>query len=89
MPFKTNGLILSHINHCRLFKAKSFLYTYIYIKYMISKHILLIKFLNEPELIFFFLHTVKCFQVLLFDTNNSIKHLSLVYTQLNDQTVLF
>ena len=40
-------------------------------------------FLNEPELIFFFLHTVKCFQVLLFNANNSIKH------QLNDKTVLF
>ena len=30
------GLVLWHINHCRLFNAKSFLY--IYIKYMICKH---------------------------------------------------
>ena len=32
------GLVLWHINHCRLFNAKSILC--IYIKYMISKHIL-------------------------------------------------
>ena len=54
---------------------------------MICKHILLITFLNEPELIL--LHTVKWFQVLLCTTNNSFKHRSFVYTQLNDQTVLF
>ena len=36
-----------------------------------------------------FLHTVKWFQVLLCITNNSIKYQSSVYTQLNDQTVLF
>ena len=35
------------------------------------------------------LHTVKWFQVLLCITNHSIKHQSFVYTQLNDQTVLF
>ena len=29
------------------------------------------------------------FQILLCITNNSIKHQSFVYTQLNDQTVLF
>ena len=32
---------------------------------------------------------VKWCQVLLFITNNSIKHQSFVYTQLNVQTVLF
>ena len=32
---------------------------------------------------------VEWFQVLLCITNNSIKHQSFVYTQLNDQTVLF
>ena len=32
---------------------------------------------------------VKWFQVLLCITKNSIKHPSFVYTQLNDQTVLF
>ena len=79
---------------------------YIYIKYIISKDILLISFLNKPELIssqlngFYLiriilfiiiicLHTVYCFQVLLFITNNSIKHRSFFYTQLKDQTVLF
>ena len=53
---------------------------------MICNYILLIMFLNEPKLIL--LHTVKCFLVLLSITNNSNKHQSFVYTQLNDQTVL-
>ena len=43
------GLVLWHINHCRLFNTKSCLY--IYIKYIWFVNILLI-FLNEPELIF-------------------------------------
>ena len=42
-------------------------------------------FLNEHKLIL--LHTVKCFQLLLCITNNSIKHQLFVYSQLNDQTV--
>ena len=42
---------------------------------MIYKHILLIKFVNEPELIFFFiffffLPSVKWFQTLLSNSNN-------------------
>ena len=50
------GLVLWHIDHCRSFKAKSFLY--MYIKYMISKHILKITFLNKTDLYFFLLlHT--------------------------------
>ena len=53
---------------------------------MICKHILLITFLNMPKLI---LLQIKWLQVLLCITNNSIKHQSFVYTQLNDQTVLF
>ena len=32
---------------------------------------------------------VERFQVLLYMTNNSIKHQLFVYTQLNDQTLLF
>ena len=36
-----------------------------------------------------FVYTVKWFLVLLCITNNSIKHQSFVYTQLNDQAVLF
>ena len=49
-------------------------YTYIYIYkiYMVYKTFLSITFLNEPELIY--LHTVKSFQVLLSNTNNSIQH---------------
>ena len=34
-------------------------------------------------------HAVKRFQVLLFNTDNSIRHQSFVYTKLNDQAVLF
>ena len=78
------GWVLWHINHCRLFNAKSRLD--IYIKYIIWKRILLIMFLNEPEL---FLHTIKWFQVLLCITNNSIKLQSFVYPQLDGQTILF
>ena len=37
---------------------------------MIFKHILLLTFLSEPELIY--LHTVKWFQVFLFNMNNYI-----------------
>ena len=37
---------------------------------MVSKHILLMTFLNKPELIFF--HRDEWFQVLLFNTNSSI-----------------
>ena len=39
---------------------------------MICKHILLITFLNEPELIFLFPDKVKWFQVFLYNTNDSI-----------------
>ena len=42
--------VLWDINHCKSFKVKSFLY--IYITYVISKHIFNITFLNKPELIF-------------------------------------
>ena len=54
---------------------------------MICKHILLITFLNDPK--FILLCRVKWFQVLLCITNNSIKHQSFVYTQLNHHTDLF
>ena len=50
-------------------------------------NILLKTFLNELKLILF--HTVTGFQVLLCITNNSFKNQSFVYTQLNDQAVLF
>ena len=45
---------------------------------MIYKHILMVTFLSEHNLIL--LHTVKWFQVLLCITNNTIKYLSFVYT---------
>ena len=43
--------------------------------------------LNESKLIL--LPTAKWFQILLCITNNSIKHQSFVYKQLNDQTIVF
>ena len=64
-----------------------YIYIYIYQIYMICKYLLLISFLNEPKLNY--LHAVKWYQILLCITNNSIKHESFVYTQLNDQTFLF
>ena len=54
---------------------------------MICKHILLITFLKKLKLIL--LRTVKWLKVLLCIANNSNKHLSFIYTQLSDQTVLF
>ena len=45
------GSVLWHINHCRSFNTKFLLY--MYNKFMISKPILKITFLNEPVLIFF------------------------------------
>ena len=44
------GLVWWHVNISRLLNANSFLY--IYIKYMIYKHILLIASLKEPVHIF-------------------------------------
>ena len=44
------GLVLWHVKHCRSFNTK---YSYIYINYMISKHIFGITFLNIPDFIVF------------------------------------
>ena len=49
---------------------------------MISKHILWITFLNEPELILFF-HTDKWFHLFLFNMNNFIYYYSFVCAQFN------
>ena len=51
-----------HIKPCKLFNAKSSLY--IYFRYIRFFNILLLTFLNEPELIL--LHTGELFQVLLY-----------------------
>ena len=59
------GLILWHINPCRLLKTKSSLY--IYIKYMICKHILQITFLNKFELIFFFAQSKMILSISIYD----------------------
>ena len=61
---------------------------YLHIKiYTIGKHSLLITFLNKSMLLLW--HTVKWFQVLYGIIDNSIRHQSFVYTQLNDQTIQF
>ena len=49
------GCVLWLINLCKLFNAKSFLYTYV--KYMISKNILQITFLKEPQSYFLVAHS--------------------------------
>ena len=46
------------------------------------KHMLLITFLNDPELIF--LHTDQLFQVLPFNSDYSIQYYSFICTQLDD-----
>ena len=53
---------------------------------MICEHILLITFLHEPKLIL--LHTAKMFHVFPCITNKSM-NTSHLFTQLNDQQVLF
>ena len=60
---------------------------HIYQIYMTCRYILLIRFLNEPKHIL--LHTIKWFIVLLCIIKKSIKHFSFVYTEMNDQTVIF
>ena len=50
-------------------------------------HFYLIQIINW--LLFICLNTIKWFQILWFNTNNSIKHESFVFTHLDDQTVLF
>ena len=91
--------VLWHINHCGLFNGESYLY--IYIKYIwfglvefygistlvghlipnpVYSYILNIYDLKSQ------VNKVKCFQVLLFTSSNSIKHQPLVSTQLNGQS---
>ena len=53
------GLVLCHINYYRLFNVKSFLF--MHIKYIISKYILLITFLNELSFFFFVFCLFVCF----------------------------
>ena len=67
--FEGFGVVLWHINSCRLFNTESPLYIY-----MICKH-------RSTQL-----NSSKYFYVYVTD---SIKHQSFVYTQLNDETVLF
>ena len=51
--------------------------------------IIAIKHLQFNSILIIHLHTVKWFQILLCITNNLIKYQSFIYTQLNDQSVLF
>ena len=73
--------VLWHINHYKLFNAKSF---YTYIKYMTSKHFVNNIFIRVWAFAFFFLlHTLIWFHLFLSKTNSSIYYLSFVCTQLN------
>ena len=63
------GLVLWHVDYCRLFHVKSCLY--IYIKYMICKHFV-DNIFKQAWTHFFFLLTVKWFQLLFSNINNSI-----------------
>ena len=93
-----------HINQCRLFNAKFFLYKYI--KCLICKHIFIWHFQTSLIAIFFYTvkrfqlfrsntnksfynqSFVKYFQVLIFNIHNSIKNQSFVYTKLNGMFTL-
>ena len=85
--------VLWYINHCREFNAKFCFY--IYIEYMICKHIFRYTRLNDQTVLFLTnqfsikVNKVKWFQVLIYISNNSNKHRSFVNTELNSQTVLF
>ena len=72
---------------CLVYSLFQLFLSYKIYSYITCKHIFLITFWNEPKLLL--LHTVKWFQLLLCITNNSIRHLTFFYPQLNDQTVLF
>ena len=81
------GLIWFYSNHCKLFTTKYSLYTNIKYIYIWFETYFVNNILDEPK--FILMHTVKWYQVLLCISNNSIKHQSFVYAQLNDQTILF
>ena len=65
IPLVWFGWVLWHINHCRLFNAKSCFYKYILNIWLVNTFF--DRFLNEPELIH--LYSVKWFQVFLPNTN--------------------
>ena len=94
------GLIFGHINHCRLFNARSGLY--VYIRFIRIIQILLcitsnsIKHQSLVYTQFYFqqfslaqANKAKWHQVSQCTTKNSIRHQLFVYTQVKDQTVLF
>ena len=66
------GLVFWHINHCRLFNAKSFLC--IYIKYIHSKYIEFVDniFKQARAFFFFFFFFLKWFHLFLSNTNSFI-----------------
>ena len=93
------GLVLGHINHCRLFNAKSCLYFIysIYIIWCYGISIIVGYLMANPFYTykqFYFkqcslVNKVKWFQVLLCIPKNLVKHHSFFYSQLNIKTVLF
>ena len=84
------GLVLWLINNCWLFNAKSCFYMYIkyiwfvntFCRYTLLNH-------QAVQFLAIQFSIVKCFSVFLCITNNSIKHQSFVYSQLNNIFVLF
>ena len=66
--WKIIGWVSWHINLCKLFNAKFCLYTYETKDFLTNTSV--DNILNEPELIS--LPTIKWFQVLLYNTKNSI-----------------
>ena len=84
------GLVLWHINHCWLFNAQSCFY--IYIIWFLNTFCRYTE-LNDWTVLFltiqFSLSQQSSMVLSIAITNTYIKYQSFVYTQLNDQTVLF
>ncbi len=84
------GLVLWHINHCWLFNTKS-RFTCILNIWFVNKFCRYIH-LNHQIVLFLIIQFSMAFGLVCFGwriTYNSFKHQSFVYTQLNDQTILF
>ena len=85
------GLILWHLNHCRLFNTKS-IFIHKTVLFQTIQFSIIRQFKCQKQFCFkqfSLVNKVKWFPVLLYITNNSIKHQSFVYTQLNVKAVVF
>ena len=68
--FKDNSVWFYGISNYVCYLTQNKVYTYILNICIYYQHIFLITIFNEPDLFFFFLLTVKCFQVLQRNSNN-------------------